>query len=102
MDVWRYTSDRLISGELKLEPGKVATPGLADKSQGFPAFLKSRSGLKVIGSYGPVGFVAGCPDVPPGIFIIDTNNEADLGAINVYWAPYTVFSFYRYNEQKLV
>ena len=95
-----YVNEKLTSGQWTVPAtGNLATANdaqFSDKVRGFPAFLESR-GVRLIGAYGSVGFSGLRPEDPPGVTIIETDDDADLGAIANYYAPYLTYSFYRYN-----
>ena len=98
----RSERERVISGEWHSEPG--TSPPWPDRFQetlrGFPAFLESR-GVELVASHTPVGFGTGANPArgrPPGVLVIETDDEEDLAAINAYYFGYVTFSFYRYNQ----
>ena len=98
----RAQREKAVSGEGRSESG--ANPplpqGFQEKLRGFPDFLESR-GVELIASYTPVGFGTGnnpAQGRPPGVLIIQTDNEEDLAAVNAYYFGYVTFSFYRYNS----
>lgn len=96
-----YANEKVISGDWTVPTtGNVVIANdaqFSDKIRGFPAFLESR-GIRLIGSYGSVGFSGLRPEDPPGVTIIETQNDEDLGAIANYYNPYLAYSFYRYNS----
>ena len=96
----RYATEKVLSGEWAASPeqGNPDTR-LAERIRGFPAFLESR-GVRLLGSYTPVGqgLPSGNPASQPGVQIIETDNEEDLGAITQYYAGYLHFTFHRYNS----
>lgn len=97
----RWLQEKQFSGDMPLPTPGVAgapDPRMQEKVRGFPAFLESR-GVKLIGSYAPVGSGAGTqahPTSSPGVTLIETDNEADLMAITQYYGPFLVWSFHRY------
>lgn len=98
----RSMREKVLSGEWQSESGADPQPPLhfQEKLRGFPAFLESR-GVELVASYTPVGFGNGTNPAegrPPGILVIETENEADLAAVNAYYFGYVTFSFYRYNQ----
>ena len=88
-------NERLTSGEWTVPAtGNLAIANdaqFSDKVRGFPAFLESR-GVRLIGAYGSVGFSGLRPEDPPGVTIIETDNDGDLGAIPNYYTPYLTYS----------
>ena len=76
-----------------------ALQALNQKIKGFPSFLDKR-GVHMVGSYAPVGFGTGwnpSENRPPGVLIVETDDEADLAEVNTYYAGFMMFSFNRYN-----
>ena len=94
-----FISQKVLEGEWTNPPvGQgSADSRLTEKVRGFPAFLELQ-GVKLLGSYAAVGLPPTEPTNPPGVTMIETDNEAALAAINNYYAPYVVFSFHRYNQ----
>ena len=102
-----YMNNKFLDGELPL-PGKVnvsnpygmgnGDPRLKEIADGFPEFLKKK-GIKLIGRYNPVGLSAYEDSSPPGILIIDTENDQDLNSIKNYYTPFIEISFFRYNSR---
>ena len=95
----RYLTEKILSEELKMPPpGQPggADPRMGAKVRGFPAFLQER-GVRLVASYDPVGFPFSGPVDPPGVTIIETDDDANLRAINQYYAPFLTFQFHRYN-----
>ena len=97
----RSERERIVSGEWQDESGANPPPPerFQRKLRGFPAFLQSR-GVDLVASYTPIGFGTGTNPArgrPPGVLIIQTENEDDLAAVNAYYFGYVTFSFSRYN-----
>ena len=96
-----YMNNKYLTGELPL-PGENSPygmgywdPRLNEVASGFREFLEKK-GVKLIARYNPVGRAIGDP---PGLLVIDTDNDQDLNAIKNYYTPFLDIHFYRYNSR---
>ena len=90
-ETWITLRDqKIMSGEW--ESSSIPDPDLQVKVREFPGFLES-IGVKLIGSYVPVGQPL---NETPGIMIIETDDPANLQQIMFYYMPYLTYSFSLY------